>query len=120
MMALVGACRGWDAATEVVSYRHERRDLFPAVPKRSRFNRRQRNLMYAINCIRQVVVQRLDVAYDRYCTIASLPVPVVQFHLVPGASREWAAHGASFGKVVTKKQTISIMRIAFGGVPACT
>jgi hypothetical protein len=105
-MAIVGACRGWDAETELVSYWQERRDLFPTVPERSRFNRRRRNLMHAINWIRQVVVQLLDVAYDRYCTIDSVPVPVVQFHLVPGASREWAAHGASFGKVVTKKQTI--------------
>lgn len=105
-MAIVGACRGWHVETELVRYWHERRDLFPSVPERSRFNRRRRNLMHAINWIRHVVVQLLDVAYERYCTIDSLPVPVVQFHLVPGASREWAAHGASFGKVVTKKQTI--------------
>jgi hypothetical protein len=48
----------------------------------------------------------LDVAQDRHCAIDSVPVPVVQFHLAPTASREWAAHGATFGKVVTKKQTI--------------
>jgi hypothetical protein len=105
-MAIVGACRGWDVETEMVSYWHERRDLFPHVPERSRFNRRRRNLMHAINTIRAVVVQVLDVAQDRSCTIDSLPIPAVQFHLVPGASREWAAHGASFGKVITKKQTI--------------
>jgi hypothetical protein len=105
-MAIVGACRGWDVETELVTQWHERRDLFPHVPERSRFNRRRRNLMHAINTVRSMVVRLLDVAHDRYCTIDSLPIPVVQFHLVPGASREWAAHGASFGKVVTKKQTI--------------
>ena len=105
-MAIVGQCRGWDRETDLLSQWRERLDLFPHIPERSRFNRRRRNLMHAINCIRQLVVQLLDVAYDRYCTIDSLPVPVVQFHLVPGASQEWAAHDATFGKVVTKKQTI--------------
>ncbi len=105
-MALVGQCRGWDVETELVSNWREHHDLFPQVPERSRFNRRLRNLMPAINLIRQAVVHLLDMAQDRHCTIDSLPVPVVQFHLVPGASREWATHGATFGKVVTKKQTI--------------
>lgn len=105
-MTLVGACRGWDVETELVSYWHERRVLFPVVPERSRFNRRRRNLMHAINTLLGLVVQLLDLAQDRYCAIDSLPIPAVQFHLVPGASREWAAHGASFGKVITKKQTI--------------
>lgn len=105
-MAIVGQCRGWHLETDLISQWHERRDLFPTVPERSRFNRRRRNLMHAINCVRRVVLHLLDLAQDRYCTIDSLPVPVVQFHLVPGASQEWAAHGATFGKVVTKKQTI--------------
>jgi len=34
------------------------------------------------------------------------PIPVVQFHLVPGSSGDWAAHGARFGKVSSKKATI--------------
>jgi hypothetical protein len=105
-MAIVGECRGWEQETELISQWRERRDLFPQVPERSRFNRRRRNLMHAINCVRQLVLHLLDVAQDRYCTIDSLPVPVVQFHLVPSASRAWAAHGATFGKVITKKQTI--------------
>jgi hypothetical protein len=105
-MAIVGECRGWEQETELISQWRERRDLFPQVPERSRFNRRRRNLMHAINCVRQLVLHLLDVAQDRYCTIDSLPVPVVQFHLVPSASRAWAAHGATFGQVITKKQTI--------------
>src|SRR5262249_1705752 len=35
-----------------------------------------------------------------------LPVPVVKFHLVPGSSGDWAAHGADYGKVTSKKITI--------------
>ncbi len=38
--------------------------------------------------------------------IDSLPLPVVQFHLAPACSPEWAWHGAAFGKVPPKKQTI--------------
>lgn len=105
-MAIVGECRGWALETDLISHWRERRDLFPTVPERSRFNRRRRNLMYAINCVRQVVLGLLDLAQDRQCVIDSLPIPVVQFHLVPNAAREWAAHGATFGKVVSKKQTI--------------
>ncbi len=105
-MAIVGQCQGWDLETDLISQWREHHDLFPTVPERSRFNRRRRHLMQAINCIRQFVLRMLDLAQDRYCTIDSLPVPVVQFHLVPSASREWAAHDAAFGKVVSKKQTI--------------
>ncbi|MDP9316024.1 MAG: IS982 family transposase [Chloroflexota bacterium] len=105
-MAIVGQCRGWTLETDLISYWHERRDLFQTVSERSSFNRRRRNLMQAINCFRLVVLRLLDFAQDHSCTIDSLPVPVVQFHLVPGASREGAALGAPFGKVATKKQTI--------------
>ncbi len=105
-MAIVGQCRGWQVETELVSQWHERRDLFPHVPERSRFNRRLRNLLPALNLVRQAVVALLDIAQDCHSAIDSVPVPVVQFHLAPTASREWAAHGATFGKVVTKKQTI--------------
>jgi transposase len=105
-MAIVGECRGWDQETELISNWQERRDLFPLVPERSRFNRRRRALQQAINLIRRLVLDMLDLSQDPFCAVDSVPVPVVQFHLVPQASREWAAHGATFGKVVTKKQTI--------------
>lgn len=105
-MALVGDCRGWDQETELISNWQEHRDLFPHIPERSRFNRRRRNLMYAINLIRRVVLSLLDVAQDQQCLIDSLPVPVVQFHLVPSSTGDWAAYGATYGKVPSKKQTI--------------
>lgn len=107
-MALIGECRGWDVETEMLSQWQEHRDLFPIIPTQSRFNRRRRGLMQAFNLIRRVVLQCLDVAQDRQCVMDSLPLPVVQFHLVPSApSRgDWQARGSTFGKVPSKKQTI--------------
>lgn len=105
-MALVGECRGWDKETEMLSYWQEHRDLFPHIPSQSRFNRRRRNLIQAFNLIRQVVLSGLDLAQDRQCVIDSLPVPVVQFYLVPASTGDWTAYGATFGKVPSKKQTI--------------
>lgn len=105
-MALVGECKGWDRETNLLSEWTAHRDLFPHLPSPSRFNRRRRALMHCFNLIRQVVLRVLDVAQDRQCCIDSLPVPVVQFHLVPGASKEWAINGATFGRVSSKKQVI--------------
>ncbi len=105
-MAVVGECRGWDLETDMLSYWQDHNDLFPTMPTQSRFNRRRRNLMLAFNLIRQTVLQGLDVSQDQACAIDSLPIPVVQFHLVPGATGDWPAHGATFGKVSSKKVTI--------------
>ena len=107
-MALIGECRGWDMETEMLSHWQEHRDLFPVIPTQSRFNRRRRGLMQAFNFIRRVVLGCLDVAQDRQCVIDSLPLPVVQFHLVPSSpsSGDWKASGSTFGKVPSKKQTI--------------
>jgi hypothetical protein len=61
--------------------------LFPRQPTQSRFNRR-RQLMQAFQLLRHLVLGMLDLAQDRQCVIDSLPVPVVQFHLVPGSTGE--------------------------------
>lgn len=119
-IALVSECRGWDVETELCSYWQEHRALFPQLPSQSRFNRRRRQLMQAFTLLRRLVLHALDVAHDRHCVIDSLPVPVVQFHLVPGSTGDWAAHGATFGKVPSKKQTIFGYKlhllVTFGGV----
>ncbi len=119
-MALVGECRGWDVETELLSQFREHTDLFPRIPSQSRFNRRRRNLASAFNLIRLCILRTLDVAQDRSCLIDSLPIPVVQFHLVPGSTGDWRAYGARFGKVPSKKQTIFgyklHMLITLGGV----
>jgi len=105
-MGIVGECRGWDVETEVLSHFQAHRDLFPHLPSQSRFNRRRRNLMPVFNLIRQAVLQVLDVAQERTTVIDSLPSPVVNFHLVPQSTGDWDVHGARFGKVSSKKQTI--------------
>lgn len=106
-MILVGECRGWDVETELLSQWHDHRDLIPVIPSQSRFNRRRRYLHQAINLIRQAVLRKLDLRLDRQCVIDSLPVEVVQFHLVPSSTGDWQAHGATFGKVPSKNdQTI--------------
>jgi hypothetical protein len=44
------------------------------------------------------VLRWLDVAQDHQCVIDSLPIPAVQFHLVPSSTGDWAAYGATFRK----------------------
>jgi len=105
-MALIGECRGWNLETEMLSQWREHRHLFPHIPSQSRFNRRRRNLMYAFNLMRKVILKSLDLAQDRQCVIDSLPLPVVQFYLVPGSTGDWRAFEATYGKVPSKKQTI--------------
>lgn len=105
-LALVGECRGWDVETEMLSQWKEHHDLFPVIPSQSRFNRRRRNLMQAFNLIRKAVLRTLDLACDQQCLLDSLPVPVVQFYLVPSSTGDWRAYGATFGKVPSKKETI--------------
>jgi DDE family transposase len=105
-MALIGECRGWDLETELLSHFRDYRHLFPVLPSQSRFNRRRRQLMHAFRLVRQLVLRLLDLAQDRHCAIDSLPVPVVRFHLVPGSGGDWDVHGAAFGVVPSKKQTI--------------
>jgi hypothetical protein len=105
-MALIGECRGWDQETELLAHFAAYRDLFPRQPDQSRFNRRRRNLMPVFNLVRRAILRVLDVAQENLTVIDSLPVPVVNFHLVPQHQGDWAAHGAAFGKVPSKKQTI--------------
>lgn len=62
--------------------------------------------MDAFNLIRHVVMRLLDLSAEGQCAIDSLPAPVVEFHLVPGSSGEWATHGATYGKVASKKLMI--------------
>jgi len=105
-MALVGACRGWDEETTLLRHWRAYPHLFPRLPERSRFNRRRRQLAPVINALRQGLLRGLDVALAPGGVVDSLPVPVVPFHGARTCSRAWAAHGARFGKVPSKKQTI--------------
>jgi hypothetical protein len=107
-MVLVEECMGWDEETEAIGQWGQHRDLFPHIPHRTRFNRRRRALTDALLVIRRRVLALVDYAQDRYLAIDSLPVPVIGFHLVPGAAsaRYWRNEGADYGRVTTKRQTI--------------
>jgi len=107
-MVIVEECMGWDEETVAISQWEQHRDLFPHLPDRTRFNRRRRALTEALLMIRQRLLALLDYAEDRYLVIDSLPIPVINFHLVPGAAsaRDWRNAGADYGRVTTKKQTI--------------
>lgn len=105
-LSLIGECKGWDVETELLSHMQAHTDLFPYLPSQSRFNRRRRSLMSMTNLIRQTLLAQLDLAQDRQCVIDSLPIPVVQFHLVPNSSGQWPAYGANFGRIESKKETI--------------
>ena len=104
------------AIQEWTAYRH----LFPRLPERARFNRRRRNLMGALNQIRQLVLMLLDVAQAADGAIDSIPLPVMHFHLAPQRTRGWDAHGATFGYCASKKQVFFGYRLhlvgTFGGV----
>jgi hypothetical protein len=56
-MTLIGKCRGWHMETELLSCWKDFRHFFPHIPSQSRFNHRRRNLMHAINLIRQVILR---------------------------------------------------------------
>jgi hypothetical protein len=103
---IIDECRGWDVETEMLSHWQEHRDMFPKIPSQSRFNRRRRNLMLAFNLIRRTILQLLDLSQDKQCVIDSLPIPVVQFYLVPGSTGDWKAYQATYGKVSSKQETI--------------
>jgi hypothetical protein len=107
-LVLAGECRGWDQETDLLAAWQAYRALFPVLPERSRFNRRRRALMPAINDLRRLALTLLDLAQDRQAVIDSLPVPVMHFHLVPSSpnTSTWRAAGGAFGKVCSKKQTI--------------
>lgn len=105
-MVLVGEMCGWDIETEMLRHWRAYPQLFPHVPEQSRFNRRRRNLALTLNLVRQALLRKLDLAADPACVIDSLPVPVVGFHLAPGAGADWAGQGASYGHVASKKQMI--------------
>ena len=105
-MILIAECKGWDIETQLLSEFSQQPKLFPILPCQSRFNRRRRNLGAIINQIRQLLLADIEGAEEKLCIIDSLPIPVMQFHLVPSSSNDWACYGADYGRVESRKQTI--------------
>lgn len=119
-IAIVSECRSWCGETQAMHEWKAYAPLVPRLPERSRFNRRRRNLAQAINHIRRIVLALLDVAYDAYGAIDSLPVPVMEFHLAPQRTKDWDANGATFGYCASKDETFFGYRlhllVTLGGV----
>ena len=105
-MILIAECKGWDIETELLSEFSQHPTLFPILPCQSRFNRRKRNLGAPLNRIRQMLLAEIEAASEKLCIIDSLPIAVMQFHLVPASSNDWSCYGADYGRVESKKQTI--------------
>ena len=105
-MILIAECKGWDIETQLLSEFSQHRHLFPILPCQSRFNRRRRNLGAIINQIRQLLLADIEGASEQLCIIDSLPIAVMQFHLVPSSTNNWSCYGADYGRVESKKQTI--------------
>ena len=105
-MILIAECKGWDIETQLLSEFSQHPHLFPILPCQSRFNRRRRNLGAIINQIRQLLLADIEGASEQLCIIDSLPIPVMQFHLVPSSTNNWSCYGANYGRVESKKQTI--------------
>lgn len=105
-MAIVGECREWNKETTLLANWQLFPDLFPVVPSRTRFNRRRRALGSVINLLRRLLLSQLDLGFDQLGVMDSLPVPVLNFHLVPRSRNDWQAYGAAFGHISSKKQTI--------------
>ena len=105
-MILIAECKGWDIETQLLSEFSQHRHLFPILPCQSRFNRRRRNLGAIINQIRQLLLAGIEAASEQLCIIDSLPIPVIQFHLVPSSTNNWSCYEADYGRVESKKQTI--------------
>jgi hypothetical protein len=113
-MLLVGECCGWDIETELLARWRTHRDLFPVLPERSRLNRRRRGLALAINQLRRLLLDDLDLALDRQCVIDSVPIPVMQWQHVnqSSARAEWQVYGASYGRVPSKATAIFGYKLA--------
>ena len=105
-MILIAECKGWDIETQLLSEFSQHPHLFPILPCQSRFNRRRRNLGAIINRVRQMLLSEIEGAKQKVCIIDSLPILVMQFHLVPSSSNDWSCYGADYGRVESTKQTI--------------
>lgn len=76
-------------------------DYFPALPSRSRYNRRKRNLSWIILLVRQAILVALDIDRITSVSIDSAPVPVTGYKRPKNqAWSEVAAYGRCAAKAM--------------------
>jgi len=91
-LTLIAELTGQDEEGPFVRYlRRNHLTLFPAVPERTRYNRRRRCLTEVTNRLRRALLERLLVRLDpserTLWRIDSLPIPVVGFNHARGSHR---------------------------------
>lgn len=102
-MILVGECAGWRQETELLSHWKARRDLFPNLPSLSRFHRRRRQLVGAVQALHGDMVKAMGWAEDEVVILDSVPLSVVSRAHAAHASSDWRVHQASYGYAHTKR-----------------
>ena len=91
-------------------------DLFLYLPERSRFNRRRRNLCYASEKLRHILIQFLP--DDEIFIVDSFPIPLCDFKRVPTSTSPLkCADGngtlATYGKCATKGRVCKVIVTVF-------
>ena len=56
--------------------------------------------------MRHRLLAAIEGTAEKLCVIDSLPMPVMQFHLVPSSTNDWSCYDADSGRVESKQQTI--------------
>ena len=104
-MILIAECKGWDIETQLLSEFSQHPHLFLYCLVRADSTGEGATWGQS-SIVRQVLLSDIEAASDKLCIIDSLPIPVMQFHLVPSSSNNWSCYGANYGRVESKKQTI--------------
>ena len=80
------------------------RDLFPRMCERSRFNRTKRNLVSAIDELRNRLNAYINASNSEYRIIDSFPLPVCKFGRAR-FNKSFKGYGADYGYCPSKKET---------------
>ncbi len=80
--------------------------LFPDLPERSRYNRKRRNLAWAINKVKRILLQHLGIYSDSCRIIDSIPVPVYRYYKAKHNRVRVFAEEADFGVCESKEEKL--------------
>lgn len=107
-VSIVAELIGLDAEVRGLAYlRGNHPSVFPRLPKRSRYNRRRRQLAEVMNRVRGAIMARLwrvlAAESAARCAIDSVPVPALGFHHARHAHHWYGA--AAYSRVAARPQT---------------